>query len=65
MTQIQTTQNTFGKKTQRQIRELAPATAYFKKVGADYVAKDANGQTLATWHKQAMTTGLIVLWSAE
>ena len=62
MTHIKTTQNTFGKKTQRQIKELAPTTKFFKKVGDSYLAKNENGETLATWYPQRMTTGLIVLW---
>jgi len=62
MTQIETTQNTFGKKTQRQIKALAPTTKFFKKVGDSYLAKNAQGETLATWSPRRMTTGLIVLW---
>ena len=62
MKHIKTSQNTFGKKTQKQIKALAPTTKCFKKVGNGYLAKSAEGETVATWSPRHMTTGLIVLW---
>lgn len=62
MTHIKTTQITFGKKTKRQLKKLAPSAKTYKKVGDGYLIKNALNETVATWHPQRMSTGLIILW---
>ena len=61
MTQVETTQNTFGKATKKLVKELAPTAKTFKKVLNGYLIKDEQGVTVATWSPRKMTTGLIVL----
>jgi hypothetical protein len=61
MTQIETTQNTFGKATQKMIKNLIPSAKTFRQIGKDFIIKDENGSTVATWHKRTMKTGLIVI----
>ena len=61
MIQVETTQNTFGKATQRMIAQTVKGAKSFKAVEKDYLIKDAEGNTVATWHKRILKTGLIVI----
>lgn len=62
MTQVQTSQATFGKKTQKQLLELVPTAVRRVKVGNDFVIKNAEGDTVATWQKRSLKNGLLVIW---
>ena len=62
MTQVETNQITFGKQTMKQLISLVPTAKTKRKVGSDYVIKDADGNTVATWSKRTFKTGLIVIW---
>ena len=62
MTQVETNQITFGKQTMKQLLSLAPTARTKRKVGTDYVIKDVNGNTVATWQKRTLKTGLLVIW---
>jgi len=62
MTHIETTQITFGKATKKMITELIPSAKSFKKVGSDFLIKNVNGQTIATWHKRSLKNGLLIVW---
>ena len=62
MTQVETNQITFGKQTKKLLLSLAPTAKKISKVGNDYVIKDLQDNTVATWHKQKLTNGLLVIW---
>jgi hypothetical protein len=62
MTQVQTNQITFGKQTMKQLLSLVPTAKTKRKVGNDYIIKNAEGKTVATWQKQRLTNGLLVIW---
>ena len=65
MKQVKTNQVTFGKATKKMIVELVPTAATFRKIGNDFVIKDKDSKTVATWHKananEKNTNGLIVI----
>jgi hypothetical protein len=61
MKQVKTEQRTFGKQTQSLLKKLAPTAVSKKKIGNDYVIRDSKGATVATWHKQRLDNGLIVI----
>lgn len=62
MIQVQTNQITFGKQTMKQLISLVPSARTKRKIGRDYVIKDINGNTVATWQKQRFSNGLLVIW---
>lgn len=53
MTHIQMTQKTFGKKTQKLIKQLLPSAVTSKKITthgvSDYVIRDSNKKMVASW----------------
>ena len=56
MTHFQMKQKTFGKATQKLIKQILPSAATSKKVSslgiADYIIRDANKKMVATWHNR-------------
>ena len=61
MTRLETTTKTFGKATKRMIAKTVKGAKTFKAVGRDYLIKDADRVTVATWHYRPSKTGLLVI----
>ena len=66
MNQIKTNQRTFGKETKKMIKEKVKNAAYYKKaVDGNFLIKDKNDCTVATWHRPMndyMNNGLLIIW---
>ena len=65
MTQIRTEQRTFGKKTKKMVIEkVKEAKRYIKTYHGNYVIKNSNNETIATWHKpnNYNQNGLLVIY---
>lgn len=63
MTHVTAPQITFGKQTQKLIKSLVPTASYCKQIGKDVIIKDANHNTVATWHCHTLKSkSLIVIW---
>lgn len=59
---IETTEKTFGKETQKQIKKLFKGSLKLKKVSKDLVIiKDSTEKRLGSWHKVEGKNGIIVV----
>lgn len=54
MTHVKTSQKTFGKETQRMIKDMVPTATYFNKCGKTVIVKNKEGRTVATWSAARM-----------
>ncbi len=60
-TQVRMTHKTFSKDTKLWIGKNVPGAASYKKIGKDYLIKDKNNKTIATWHHSTPKNGLVVI----
>jgi hypothetical protein len=66
MEQITTNQRTFGKATKKLIKDLIPSATSCKKIFSsykkNYLIKNEEGKTIATWSQRSMQNGLLVIF---